>query len=73
MAGKDMMISTWVTRVAQVKAGRRIIVMPGARILMMVVVKLIPPAIEETPRTERPITQKSTARLGFQAVDVSGE
>ena len=62
MAGKAMMISTEVIRVAQVKIGMRIIDMPGARRLMMVTMKLKAPAIEATPRICRPSTQKSTSR-----------
>ena len=59
MAGKAMMIRTEMINVVQEKIGMRIIVMPGARRLMMVTMKLKAPAIEATPSTWRPSTQKS--------------
>ena len=59
MAGNDKMIRNAVISVIHVKTGRRIIVMPGARRLMMVTMKLREPMTEETPRICRPMTQRS--------------
>jgi len=43
--GKHMMIRIDVTKVFQVKIGIRHMVIPGARIVMIVVMKLTPPRI----------------------------
>ena len=59
IAGKARMISTAVTRVIQVKTGRRIMVMPLARMLMMVQMKLKEAASEAMPRIWMPMIQKS--------------
>ena len=59
MAGKARMISTEVTRVIQVKTGRRIMVMPLARMLMIVQMKLKEAASEAMPRIWMPMIQKS--------------
>ena len=64
MAGKARTMRNDVTSVIQVKTGRRIIVMPGARRLMMVTMKLSAAAIEATPRSCRPMTHMSMAWPG---------
>ena len=46
-------------KLIQTNIGIRIIVMPGARMLMMVTKKLTAAASEATPRICRPMTQKS--------------
>ena len=56
----------------QVNIGIRISVMPGARMLMIVVRKLNAAASEEMPRIWRPITQKSMFIPGEYALVVSG-
>ena len=61
MAGKAMMIRIETISVDQVKIGMRIIVMPGARRLRMVTMKLKAPAIEATPSICSPKAQKSTS------------
>jgi hypothetical protein len=48
-----------VIKVIQVKTGRRIIVMPGARRLMIVTMKFSEPTTDETPSTCRPRTHRS--------------
>ena len=52
--------SSWVTRTVQVKMGIRNIVMPGARMLKMVVRKLTEPRIEDVPTSSRATTHRST-------------
>ena len=53
------MINRETIKVIQVKTGSRIIFKPGARILMMVTMKLKEAEREATPRICRPIIQKS--------------
>ena len=60
IAGNERMIRKDVTSVIQVNTGTRIIVIPGARMLMIVTMKFKEPAIDDTPRSCKPITQKST-------------
>ena len=48
-----------VTRVFQVKIGIRNMVIPGARIVKMVVMKLTPPRIVPNPPRASPKTQRS--------------
>ena len=55
-----------------VNIGIRISDMPGARRLMIVVMKLNAAASDETPRIWRPITQKSMLTPGENALVVSG-
>ena len=55
MTGKASTIRIWVMKLIQVKIGMRIIVMPGARMLMMVTMKLNAAASEATPRIWRPM------------------
>jgi hypothetical protein len=45
-----------VIRVIQANTGRRIIVRPGARMLMIVTAKFSPPMSDEVPRISRPTT-----------------
>ena len=49
-----------MTRPIQVKIGMRIIVMPGARMLSTVTIRLTAPASEATPVISRPSVQKLT-------------
>ena len=72
MAGKASTIRNAVTSVIHVKTGRRIIVRPGARMLMMVVMKLSEAAIEATPSSCRPMTHMSIEWLGLKVRVVSG-
>ncbi len=72
MAGKARMSRKLVTSVIQVNTGRRIMVRPGARRLMIVTMKLSEATMEETPSTCRPSTQKSVASSGVNCLDVSG-
>jgi hypothetical protein len=55
--------SSWVTSTVQVKMGIRNIVMPGARMLKMVVRKLTEPRIDEAPTSSRATIHRSTPRL----------
>ena len=48
-----------VTRVFQVKIGRRHMVIPGARMVKMVVMKLTPPMMVPKPPRASPKTHKS--------------
>ena len=54
----------WVTRVIQVKIGMRMRVMPGARMLSTVTIRLTAPASEAIPVMMRPRFQKSMPWLG---------
>jgi hypothetical protein len=57
-----------VTRMFQVKIGMRNMVMPGARIVMMVVTKLTAPRIVPKPLRARPITQRFPPNPGENVV-----
>lgn len=61
-----------VTRVFQVKIGILHIVIPGARIVMMVVMKLTPPRMVPNPLRARPNTHKSPPIPGENVVLESG-
>ena len=65
IAGKERMIRKEVISVIQVKTGSRIMVMPGARRLMIVTMKFSAAAIEATPSIWSPSTQKSVAWVGL--------
>ena len=67
-----MMIRIEVTRVFQVKIGIRHIVIPGARIVMIVVMKFTPPRIVPNPESARPNTQRSPPIPGENVVLESG-
>ena len=59
-----------VTRMFQEKIGIRNIVMPGARMQMMVVMKFTAPRMDERPNRYRPNTQKLEPKPGeWRAVD----
>ena len=57
----------------QVKIGIRNIVMPGARMQMIVVTKLTPPRIVPSPDSVRPMIHMSPPTPGECSALVSGE
>ena len=59
-----------VINVIQTKTGMRIIVMPGARMLMMVTMKFSAPATDDAPNTSRLMDQKSRPRLTLKGFSV---
>ena len=59
MTGKARISRNCTTNDIQVNTGMRMSVMPGARMLMIVVMKLNAAASELMPRIWSPITQKS--------------
>ena len=61
-----------VTRPIQVKIGMRIIVMPGARMLSTVTMRLTAPTSEATPVISRPSVQKFTPSDGENGVELFG-
>ena len=61
-----------VTRVFQVKIGMRHIVIPGARMVMMVVMKFTPPRIVPNPESAKPKTHRSPPIPGEKVVFESG-
>ncbi len=61
-----------VTRMFHVKIGMRKMVMPGARIVMMVVTKLTAPRMVPKPLSARPITQRLPPNPGENVVLDSG-
>ncbi len=61
-----------VTRVFQVKIGIRHMVMPGARMQMMVVMKLTAPRMVPKPDSARPNTHRSPPMPGLNVVLDSG-
>ena len=69
MAGKASTSRNWVTKLIHTKSGMRISVMPGARMLMMVTMKLNPASIDEMPRICRPSIQKSMLWVGENWVE----
>ena len=56
----------------QVKIGIRHMVIPGARMQMMVVMKLTPPAMVPKPVSASPNTQRSPPTPGEYVVSESG-
>ena len=72
MAGKARINRNCTTNDIQVNIGMRIRVIPGARKLMMVVMKLNAAASELMPRICRPMTQKSMFRPPENCGVVSG-
>ena len=60
------------TNAIHVNIGMRIRFIPGARMLMIVVMKLNAAASDDTPRIWRPSIQKSMFRPGEYAIVVSG-
>jgi hypothetical protein len=61
-----------VSSVFQVKIGIRNIVMPGARMQKIVVMKLTPPRIVPKPESARPMIHRSAPMPGEFAALVSG-
>ena len=72
MTGKASTSRNCTTKAFQVNIGMRMRFIPGARMLMIVVMKLNAAASELTPRIWRPITQKSMLRFGENCMVVSG-
>ena len=62
----------WVTRLIQVNTGIFISVMPGARMLSTVTIRLIAPTSEAMPVISRPMVQKSMPWLGEKMTPVFG-
>ncbi len=60
----------WVTKLIQVNTGMRMSFMPGARMLMIVAMKLNAAAREATPRICSPIAQKSMFIPGENCLEV---
>ena len=56
-------ITRLVAYIAQTKSGRRSHLMPGARKVCVVAMKLTPVSTEENPTTNTPIAAVSTAEL----------
>jgi hypothetical protein len=67
-----MMIRIEVTIVFQVKIGMRHIVIPGARMVMIVVMKFTPPRIVPKPLRASPKTHRSPPIPGENVVFESG-
>ena len=61
-----------VTKVFQVKIGKRNMVIPGARMVKIVVMKLTPPMMVPKPLSARPNTHKSPPIPGENVVFESG-
>ena len=62
-----------VTSTFQVKIGIRNMVMPGARMQMIVVTKLTPPRMVPSPDSTRPMIHRSAPTPGEYTALVSGE
>ena len=67
-----MMISMEVISVVQVKMDMRHMVMPGARMHTMVVMKFTPPMMVPKPCRPRPKTHRSPPTPGLNVVLLSG-
>ncbi len=67
-----MITSMLVTSVFQVKIGIRNIVMPGARMQMIVVMKLTAPRMVPRPAIHRPMIQRSPPTPGERIASESG-
>ena len=67
-----MMTRIEVTRVFQVKIGMRNMVMPGARMVKIVVMKLTPPMMVPKPLSAKPKTHRSPPSPGENVVLESG-
>jgi hypothetical protein len=72
MTGNASMIRNCVTNTFHVNMGMRMRFIPGARMLMIVVMKLNDAASELTPRIWMPMTQKSMFMPGEYCIVVSG-
>jgi hypothetical protein len=62
----------WVTSVIQVKIGIRMSVMPGARMLSTVTMRLTAPVNDAIPATMRPRFQKSMPWVGEKMTPLFG-
>ncbi|RPK60626.1 hypothetical protein EES42_33585 [Streptomyces sp. ADI95-17] len=71
--GKASRTSTAVSRTFQTKIGMRNIVMPGARMQMIVVMKLTEPRMVPKPEKARPMIHMSLPMPGERTASVSGE
>ncbi len=67
-----MSTSSDVTSVFQTKIGIRNMVMPGARMQMIVVMKLTAPRIVPRPAIQRPMTHRSPPTPGERMPSDSG-
>ncbi len=72
MTGVASRMRAWVTSTVHTKIGIRNRVIPGARILKMVVRKLTEPRIEAVPTTARPMIHRSVPSSGEKRAWVSG-
>ena len=72
MEGMARMSRKLVISAIQVNTGTRIIVMPGARRLMIVVMKFSEATMDDTPSTCRPTVQRSAEMSGVKVFEVSG-
>src|SRR4051794_18496475 len=70
--GNAISTSRLVTSVFQQKIGIRNIVMPGARMQMIVVTKLTAPRIVPRPAIHRPITHRAPPTLGDRTTSDNG-
>jgi len=70
--GKTMSASRDVMREFQVKIGMRHIVMPGARIVMIVVMKFTEPRMVPKPESPSPTIQRLPPSPGENVVLASG-
>ena len=68
-----MRTSTLVSSTFQVKIGIRNIVIPGARMQKMVVMKLTAPRIVPRPVSAKPMIHRSDPTLGELIASFSGE
>ncbi len=71
--GKASRISTAVSRTFQTKIDIRNIVMPGARMQMIVVMKLTAPRMVPKPEKARPMIHMSAPMPGERTASDSGE
>ncbi len=71
--GKASRTSTPVSSTFQVKIGMRNIVMPGARMQMIVVMKLTEPRMVPKPEKARPMIHMSAPMPGERTASDSGE
>jgi hypothetical protein len=72
MTGKENSTRIDVTSMFQVKIGIRNIVMPGARSVMIVVMKLTAPRIVPRPAIARPTIHRSAPSCGERMMSFSG-
>ena len=70
--GNAISTSRLVTRVFQTKIGIRNMVMPGARMQMIVVMKLTAPRMVPRPAIQRPMIHRSPPTPGLRTASDSG-